>query len=327
MAKVISKCNYVAFRYFSFSFVKNESMKHNENYDVIIIGGSYAGLQAAMTLGRALRQVLVIDSGNPCNRQTPHSHNFLTQDGETPAAIATKGREQLTTYTTVTLLNDKATEVEKVEGDFNVGTQLGNKFTARKIIFTTGVRDLMPNIPGFADCWGVSILHCPYCHGYEVRQQPTGILANGDMGFEFSRIISNWTNNLTLYTNGPSTLTVAHQQKLALRNIQIIETELQEIVQEQGYVKSVIFKDDNKQPITALYAKFPFEQHSSLPANVGCELNEHGLIKVDSFGKTTVPGVYAAGDNCTLMRAVAGAVSAGLMAGAFINKELIEEDF
>jgi thioredoxin reductase len=309
------------------SFIKNETMKQKENYDIIIIGGSYAGLQAAMTLGRALRKVLVIDSGRPCNRQTPHSHNFITQDGETPAAIGAKGREQLMNYPTVALLNDKATEVEKIEGVFNVSTELGSKLTARRILLTTGVKDIMPDIPGFADCWGISILHCPYCHGYEVRQQPTGVIGNGDVGFEFARIISNWTSHLTLYTNGISAFTTEQRQKLKSRSIRIIESELQEVVHDQGYIKGLIFKDGIEQKPSALYARLPFEQHTNLPVTLGCQLNEHGLIKTDGFGKTTVPGVYAAGDNCVLMRSVAVAVSAGLMAGAFVNKELIEEDF
>jgi len=131
-------------------------------YDVVVIGGSYAGLQAALTLGRALRKVLVIDSGMPCNRQTPHSHNFLTQDGETPAGIAAKARLQLSAYHTVSVLNDYVVNTVTDQGAFMVKTASGMELTARKLLFTTGLKDLMPAIKGFEACWGVSVIHCPY---------------------------------------------------------------------------------------------------------------------------------------------------------------------
>lgn len=302
-------------------------MQLEENYDVIIIGGSYAGLQAAMTLGRSLRKVLVIDSGKPCNRQTPHSHNFLTQDGEKPAAIAAKGREQLAAYRTVQWLNDRVVTAVKENIIFKISTATEKHFTARKLIFATGVKDLMPDINGFAQCWGISVIHCPYCHGYEVHHQTTGILANGDVGYEYAKLLNNWTDKLTLYTNGASTLTQEQAQKLGSKNIAIIELELQEIHHEDGYLKSLVFEDGNEQQINALYARPPFEQHCKLPEQLGCKHTDSGLIEIDGFGKTNIAGVYAAGDNCTLMRSVSSAVATGSMAGAMLNKELIEEDF
>lgn len=302
-------------------------MNEYNYYDVIIIGGSYAGLQAATTLGRALRKVLVIDSGKPCNIQTPHSHNFLTQDGKPPAAIAAIAREQLRSYTTVSILDSRVTEAEQVGVEFSIKTLLGETITARKLIFATGVNDLMPAIPGFAECWGISVIHCPYCHGYEVSHQPTGILANGDAGYEYAKLISNWTNDLTLFTNGASTLTVEQRQKLTDKHINIIQTDLQEIAHEQGQMKSLIFKDGSKYQVKAMYARPPFEQHCDLPVQLGCTLNDHGLLETNGFGKTNVPGIYVAGDNSVLMRSVANAVATGMMAGAMLNKELIEEDF
>src|SRR5690606_19696546 len=168
-------------------------MTENKVFDVIIIGGSYAGLSAALALGRSLRHVLIIDSGAPCNRQTPHSHNFLTHDGEPPARIATQARDEVLRYDTVRFVQDTATEAVSQEHGFAVTTASGDRYTAQKLLFATGVRDLMPDIPGFADCWGISILHCPYCHGYEVRGRTTGVLANGDTGYELAMFINNWT--------------------------------------------------------------------------------------------------------------------------------------
>ena len=182
-------------------------MEENQIYDVVIIGGSYAGLSAAMALGRAIRNVLIIDNGQPCNRQTPHSHNFLTQDGSTPAAIAALGKSQVMAYPTVQFVNDKVIAVEGENNNFRISTLGGEKVKARKLLFTTGIKDLIPDIKGFAACWGISVIHCPYCHGYEYKGQQTGILANGDIAFEFGRLIRNWTDRLTIFTNGISTIT------------------------------------------------------------------------------------------------------------------------
>ncbi|GAA0546189.1 NAD(P)/FAD-dependent oxidoreductase [Chitinophaga japonensis] len=302
-------------------------MTNSNHFDVIIIGGSYAGLSAGMSLGRALRNVLIIDSGKPCNRQTPHSHNFLTQDGQTPQAISTLAREQVAKYSTVQFLDGLATSGVKKEKGFEIGTQAGDLFTAKKLVFATGVRDVMPDIKGFAGCWGISVIHCPYCHGYEVRHEKTGILANGDIGFEFARLISNWTRELTLFTNGPSTLTEEQRDQLFGHQIGIIETEIDHLEHQQGYLQHVALKDNRNIALKAMYARPVMLQHCDIPAALGCELNEQGLIKVDMFQKTTVPGVYACGDSCQPARAVATAVSTGTFAGASLNRELIEERF
>src|SRR5690606_34953225 len=155
-------------------------MTVNKKFDVIIIGGSYAGLSAAMALGRSLRKVLIIDSGKPCNATTPYSHNFLTQDGSTPLKISTIARTQVEKYDTVTFYQGIALQATKRNGPFSIATATGEIFNGKKLILATGIKDKLPDIPGFAECWGISIIHCPYCHGYEYHHQNTGILANGD---------------------------------------------------------------------------------------------------------------------------------------------------
>jgi thioredoxin reductase len=296
-------------------------------FDVIIIGGSYAGLSAAMALGRALRNVLVIDSGKPCNRQTPQSHNFITHDGETPSIILNKAKEQVMRYATVTFNNGIAISGRKLDGKFQIETENGERFYASKLMFTTGVRDIMPSIEGFAECWGISVLHCPYCHGYEVRNEPTGILANGDMGFELARLINHWTNDLILFTNGPSNLTPEQVQKIESHNIKIIETEIEGIEHDNGQLKFLRLKSGERFALNAIYARPAFNQHCTIPVDLGCELTEQNLLKVDAFQRTTMAGIFAAGDNSTLMRSVALAVAGGGFAGASINKDLIDELF
>lgn len=296
-------------------------------FDVIIVGGSYAGLQAGMTLGRALKNVLIIDSGKPCNAQTPHSHNFLTRDGETPAAIAQVAKEQLKAYTTVQTLQGIALTGAKTATGFTITTQAGETFAARRLLFASGIKDTMPPIPGVAECWGISVIHCPYCHGYEVKNLPTGLLANGETAFEMVKMLRNWTKELTVFTNGPVELTTEMVSQIRERNITIIDTPLKAVIHEQGQLSAVELVDGHIVPLKAVYARLPFTQHCDIPAQLGCEINEMGFIKVAEMGKTTVEGVYAAGDNCTMLRSVGNAVAAGMAAAAFISRELNFEDF
>ncbi|MCF2487629.1 NAD(P)/FAD-dependent oxidoreductase [Dyadobacter sp. CY347] len=299
----------------------------NTDFEVIIIGGSYAGLSAAMSLGRSLRRTLVIDSGKPCNAQTPHSHNFLTQDGQTPKQIALLGREQVDHYPTVKFHNGMATTGSKTDDGFEIATAGGDTFNAKKLIFATGLKDQMPDIGGYAECWGISVIHCPYCHGYEVKNEKTGILGNGDGGFEYAKMISHWTKDLTIFTNGPSELTPQQTEKISTRNIRIVDKPIASLIHKNGLLEKIVFKDQSEEPITAIYSRPAFKQHSEIPEQLGCALTETGLIKLETFQQTTIPGIYAAGDNSHMARSVALAVSAGSMAGALINRELIEEAF
>ncbi len=296
-------------------------------FEVIIVGGSYSGLSAAMALGRSLRKVLVIDAGKPCNLQTPHSHNFLTQDGRKPAEISTIAREQVEQYDTISFFSGYAVSAKKVAEGFEIHTEAGEVFQSKKLILASGVKDIMPQIPGFTECWGISVIHCPYCHGYEVRNQKTGILANGDFAFEFGKMIANWTGDLTLFTNGKSTLTDEQTAKLTAKGITVIETEIVHIDHTDGKIKQLVLKDGSKIPLQALYAKAGFEQSSNIPSSLGIELTDHGHIKVDPMQKTSIPGIYACGDSTSQFRSVSYAVSTGTMAGAACNKELIDEAF
>jgi thioredoxin reductase len=298
-----------------------------KEFDIIIVGGSYSGLAAGMALGRALKNVLIIDSGQPCNRQTPHSHNFITQDGKTPAEIAMLARKQVENYKTVHFFSGVAVKGEKVERGYEIQTGDGETFRSQKLIFATGIKDIMPAIPGYAECWGISVLHCPYCHGYEVRDVKTGILGNGDYGFEFAQLISNWTRQLTLFTNGPSSLNITQQNRLQQHGIEIIETPVEKLEHMNGYIRNVVLSDGTSHSLKALYARSPFEQHCPIPAELGCEFTEEGYIKVDALQKTSIDGVFACGDNTTRMRAVATAVAAGTTAGMMANKEMVLEAF
>jgi thioredoxin reductase len=299
----------------------------NKQLDVIIIGGSYSGLAAAMALGRALKKVLVIDDGEPCNRQTPASHNFLTNDGKSPAEIAATAIHQLRKYETVQFFHSLATSAVRTDIGFEVQTASGVSFPGKKMVFATGISDLLPDIDGLEACWGISVIHCPYCHGYEVRNESTGILSNGEDAYDFSRLISNWTKDLTLFTNGPSRLTREQEQHLGRHDIKSVEKEIERFVHINGQIQHIIFTDQSTFPLKALYAPAPFTQHCKIPEALGCELTPDGYIKVDPFQETTVTGVFACGDNTTRMRTVANAVAMGTMAGMTISKKMILEEF
>ncbi|NTD99244.1 NAD(P)/FAD-dependent oxidoreductase [Agrobacterium tumefaciens] len=296
-------------------------------FEVIIIGGSYAGLSAAMALGRSLRKVLIINSGLPCNRQTPHSHNFITHDGDEPNEISKIAKAEVLKYHTVSFLEDIAVRGEKMDGGFKIITQSGKEFHAKKLIFATGIKDTMPDIKGFAECWGISVIHCPYCHGYEFKDKVTGILANGARGFHLASMVNNLTNKVTLLTNGKPDFKEEQILKIKQHDIQIIETAITAIEHQDGWIQQVIFADRTSKPFEALYAALPFTQHSNIPISLGCELTEHGHIKVGSFQETNINGVYACGDNTNMMRSVALAVSTGSVAGAVVNGKLVAENF
>lgn len=296
-------------------------------FDVIIIGGSYAGLSAAMALGRSLRTVLIIDSGLPCNRQTPHSHNFITQDGERPYLIAQKAREQVLKYPTVKFLEAKAVEGQKKNGGFEVTVESGSTYYADKLVFATGLRDLMPDITGFTACWGISVIHCPYCHGYEVKNKKTVILANGDVAIHYVQLIRGLTKDLTVLTNGSPEFSAEQYDKLEKYGIPVITNEIASLTHENGLLNEVVFKNQSRFPVHVMYARPHFEQHCPIAEMLGCTLTETGHIFTDAFQKTTVPHIYACGDNSGMMRSVAHAVYTGNLAGAMINNEFTAEAF
>ncbi|PUV25845.1 MULTISPECIES: NAD(P)/FAD-dependent oxidoreductase [Sphingobacterium] len=302
-------------------------MENDKNFDAIIIGGSYAGLSAAMALGRSLRQVLIIDSGLPCNRQTPHSHNFITHDGEKPSVITQKAKEQVLSYPTVRFQQGLAINGKKNNDGFEISTVDGEAFNAKKIIFATGIEDVMPDIQGFSACWGISVIHCPYCHGYEFSGKKTAIMANGERALHLASLVNNLSTDLTILTSGKANFEAEQAAKLEKHGIAVIEEEIVKIQHKNGWLEKVVFGDNSTRAFDTLYAAIPFKQHSAIPVELGCDLTEQGHIVVDNFQKTSVKGVFACGDNASMMRSISNAVAAGNLAGAMVNKELVEESF
>ncbi len=293
-------------------------------FDVLIIGGSYAGLSAALALGRARRSVLVLDGRRPRNRFTPHAHNLLLHDGDAPADLAARARQQVATYPTVQLLEAQATAATKQpDGSFEVTTDAHGSFAARRLLLATGMRDELPPVPGFAECWGKSVIHCPFCHGYEVADHPTGIWNNGPEVEHQVKMLLNWSRQLTVFTNGPATFGREIHDFLETNRVGLVQTPVAELLHTGGQLTALRLADGRTWPLPVLYARLPAHQASALPQQLGCEITEPQLISVDASYRTTVPGVYAAGDCCSALPQLALAIAAGNLAGANLSKELI----
>jgi thioredoxin reductase len=302
-------------------------MKEDRDFDVIIIGGSYAGLSAAMSLGRSIRKVLIIDSGNPCNKSAPRSHNFITWDGAKPSEIANKAKDEVLFYPTVKFIEGTVTEIQKKHTGFEVITKKDEKFRSKKLLFATGMTDIMPEIEGFSQCWGISILHCPYCHGYEEKGKPTAVFANKEQAFHLCMVLINLTKEITLFTNGKSLLTDSQIYKLKEHNIQIIEKKISSIKHSNGQIESLCLEDKQELFFPVMYAKLPFKQQCDLAEKTGCEITEDGFIKVDESKRTTIHGIFAAGDNTSITRTISKSISAGTIAGMMLNGEISLEGF
>lgn len=298
-----------------------------ENPEVIIIGGSYAGLSAALSLGRSLRKVLVIDGGKPCNAVTPHSHNFLTQDGKTPADISAVAKKDVEKYPTVQYLRDLALSATAGDNYFTVETLAGKQYHTRKIILAHGITDLLPPIEGFEACWGKSVLHCPYCHGFEVKNQPTMLIADAGTAEHMVPLLYNLTPQLTLVTPTLSDFSALQLQRYAQKGITVTDTPITSVEQQAGQVQKVILQDGRVIAVAAIYYRAPFQQSSDIYQQLGVQTNEQGLIQVDPLQQTNIPGIFACGDNSNRARSVALAVSSGSMAGAAVNSQLAQNFF
>lgn len=276
-----------------------------------------------MVLGRARRRVLVLDAGQPRNRFTPHAHNLLLHDGAAPADLAARARQQVAAYPTVQLLPAEATAARQLaDGQFEVETTQGT-FQAGRLLLATGMHDELPAVPGFAECWGKSVIHCPFCHGYEVADQPTGIWANGADATHLVPLLLNWTRDLTVFTNGPATLADEVRPLLHAHHIAVHETPVVALQHRGGQLAAVQLADGRTLPLPVLYARVPARQASPLGQQLGCELTEQQFLRVDAMQRTTVPGVFAAGDCCNPLAQLAQAIAAGNLAGAMLSRELI----
>lgn len=289
--------------------------------DLIVVGGSYAGMAAALQLVRARRKVLVIDAGQRRNRLTGQSHGFLGQDGADPAAIWDTARTQLISYPTLSWVGDLADEVWGARDDFHLATRAGDSFAARRILFATGVVDHLPRIAGLEFRWGRTVFHCPYCHGYEMDQGPIGVIATGPMSLHQAQLLTDW-GKVTLLTNGALVLEPEQLHDLARRGIAIEEAPVQEITGPAD----VVLKDGRRLQFAGLFIATRTTPASPLAESLGCALIETPMglqIQTDDSKETSIPGAFACGDVARAPHSVSLAVADGAWAGAQIHRSLV----
>lgn len=295
-------------------------------HDVIVIGGGSAGLSAALVLGRARRRALVLDGGAPRNAPSPAAHSVFTRDGTPPAELLGIARAQLAPYASVEVRPVAAASARRDGADFVVGLGDGSELRARRLLLAVGVRDELPPIEGLAPLWGRGVLHCPYCHGWEVRDEPLAVRARGAQAMELVPLLLQWSRDLVLCSDGPSELSPAELDALARQGVRVIESPIRRLEGGAG-LERIVFADGRVEPRRALFLKPPQAVVGGLPAQLGCELTEAGHIAVGADYRTSVPGVYAAGDAATPFQQVIVAAAAGALAAIMLNRDLAQEDF
>ncbi|UTV58394.1 NAD(P)/FAD-dependent oxidoreductase [Burkholderia arboris] len=296
------------------------------HHEVIVVGGSFAGLSAAMQLARARRRVLVIDAGRPRNRFAEHAHGFFGQDGKPPAQIVVEATAQLAAYPTVQLIEGEARTAERdANGRFHVTLADGGRASADRLILATGIRDELPALPGLAERWGVSVLHCPYCHGYEVSGQRLGVLATHPLSVHQAILIPDW-GPTTWFTQGVVEENDEEAALLAARGVRIARSPVVEILGDAPRIDALRLADGQVVPVEALFIGARTDMASDLAQQLGCAFDEGPLgtaIRVDTWKQTSVAGVYAAGDASSLMTNATFASASGVAAGVGAHRSLI----
>jgi thioredoxin reductase len=295
------------------------------SYDAIIIGGSFAGLSAALQLARARRRILVVDAGMPRNRFAEAAHGFLGHDGKPPRALLREAAAQLLAYPTVELVQGEAVAARGEEGGFTVALSDGREERGARLVLATGLVDELPPIAGVRERWGATVLHCPYCHGYEVGDRELGVLANNPHAAVQAMLIPDW-GPTTYFTQGAFEPEPAALANLLARGVRIERTPVVELLGAAPRLEAARLSDGRVVPVAALFTQPKTRMASPLAEQLGCAFAEGPqgpLIRVDELKQTTVPGVFAAGDATNPMHNATLASASGVMAGASTHRSLV----
>lgn len=294
-------------------------------FDVVIVGGGAAGLSAALVLSRARRKVLVVDSGAPRNAPAPHMHGFLSRDGMPPAGLLEVGRDEVKGYGGEIRAGDVTELVLSGGSGFWVLLSDGQRVSARRLLIATGLRDELPDIPGLAARWARDVLHCPYCHGFEVRDRQLGVLGGSAESVRYVQTVRQWTTDVVFFTP-PGSLTPLQRSELVARAIGIVEGTVKRVLVENDQLSGVEMDDGRIIRRQALFVPPRFVPHNDLLARIGCEMDDSGWVVRDGTGLTTIPGVWVAGNVANPRAQVITAAGEGSTSAIAINADLIEED-
>jgi thioredoxin reductase len=297
--------------------------------DVLIVGGGPAGSAAAMALARMGRSTLLCDDQRPRNAASEHINNFPFQDGVQPERWRRQTRESLEKYQTVHVYQGAVLAIEREGPQFRARLSSGESPRCRKVILAHGILDPLPSAPGFRELWGKAVFHCPYCHGFEVRQTRLGLIANGAAAEHLLPMVYALSTDAILFTNGQADLTSDFRRHLETRKVPLIEGQIKWLAHEDEQLQAVVLEsgDVHLRDNLFLAPGVPYQSKSQFGDHLGCEKSDVGLYKVSPIGKTTVDGVFAAGDIVTGQHSVLGAAATGQLAGAGVVSELLKEDF
>ena len=297
------------------------------DYDVLVAGGGAAGLSAALVLSRARRRVLVVDEGRPRNAPAAHLHGFLSRDGMVPSELLRIGRLEAIGYG-ATITDDVVTRVARISEPgrgFAVRLGSGSAVTARRLLVATGLRDELPDIAGLGECWARDVLHCPYCHGYEVKDQRLGVLGGAPGSVGYAQIVRQWSSDVVFFTH-PLVLTSAERGQLTARGIVIVETPVRQVAVRDDRLHGLVLDDGSTLERDALFVLPRPVPNGSLLVELGCTLDEDGWAVSERNGLTTTSGVWVAGNVAGPRAQVITAAGEGSAAAIAINADLVEED-
>ena len=300
-----------------------------EHFDVIVIGGGAAGLSAALMLGRARRRTLVVDSGLPRNRFAAHMHGVLGHEGIDPAELLIKGREELAAYD-VGIRAGRVARLDETGDGVSILLEDGERLTARAAIVATGVTDELPDIPGLAESWGATVLHCPYCHGWEVRERRLGVLTTSPLGMHQAQLIRQWSDDVVVFTAGLGPLEEADEQRLLSRGITLVTSPVTEVLGDGDQVTAVRTADGLTTEVGAIFTAGTLRPHDGFLTHLGLDRTETpvgSFLAVDATGKTSSDRIWAVGNVSNPMANVPISMSAGAMAGSVVNMALVTDDF
>jgi thioredoxin reductase len=294
----------------------------SETYDVVVVGGGAAGLSAALVLGRARRRVAVVDAGTPRNAPAAHMHGFLSRDGMPPADLLERARAEVRSYG-VELVDDRVVEIAR---GFSLRLAGGRTVTARRLLLATGAVDELPDIPGARERWGRDFLHCPYCHGWEVRDQPIGVLGTHAGSGDHALLLRQWSDDVVFFAH-TCPVTASERAALDARGIPVVEGPVSRLSVVDDRLEAVELADGRSIPRAAVFIRPTLQaQNDGLIASLGCEVDEGGFVRVDATGQTSVPGVWVAGNAANPRAQVITAAGEGSAAAIAINADLVGED-
>ena len=291
-------------------------------HDVIVVGGGAAGLSAALVLGRARRRVAVVDSGEPRNAPAAHMQGYLTRDGMPPAELLRQGRAEAGGYG----VEFVAGRVVSLEPGFSVGLAGGEVMEARRLLIATGATDVLPEIPGAGERWGRDFLHCPYCHGWEVRGRPIGVLSTGPGTADHAHLLRQWSDDVVFFPHTHE-LPQTEREQLEARGIGVVDGTVQQLVVEQDRLQGVALEGGRTVSREALFIRPDMRPRGGdLFEPLGCDVDDLGFVRVDEAGRTSVAGVWAAGNVANFRAQVITAAGEGSAAAISINTDLVQEE-